>query len=220
MKTREKILQASLLLFNEEGEAHVTTVDIANEIEISPGNLYYHFKGKEVIVEELFGRFEQEMSEVLGKAAVEALSVEDYWFYLYVLFEEIFNYRFFYHNITDIMRRYDRIQRPFTRLLKTKVTTAHTLCEKMVEQDVLQVSSQDELKALVQQIVMTIVYWIDFNALIEKQSVSPSVQMHQGVFQVMSLIAPHLAHNQKEFFNSCKELFQQSVDKAIKSERM
>lgn len=65
MKTREKILLASLALFNDEGEANVTTVDIANELDISPGNLYYHFHGKEEIIEELFSAFELELSDIL-----------------------------------------------------------------------------------------------------------------------------------------------------------
>lgn len=214
MKTREKILQASLLLFNDEGESHVTTVDIANEIDISPGNLYYHFKGKEAIVEELFFRFEQEMSEILAKSDIESLSVEDYWLYIYVLFEEICNYRFLYQNIGDIMRRYDKIQRPFARLLKLKSSTAQTLCEELATRGILQFCSQAELNALVKQIVMTVVYWVNFNGLIERgQNSNPAVLMHQGVFQIMALIAPHLANHQKYFFKECMALFTEAINK-------
>jgi AcrR family transcriptional regulator len=89
MKTRDRILVTSLLLFNEEGEPNVTTVDISNEMDISPGNLYYHFKGKEAIIEALFNRFEVELSDILRAPLEKALSVEDSWFYLYVVPEPV-----------------------------------------------------------------------------------------------------------------------------------
>jgi len=91
MKTRDRILHTSLLLFNEEGEPHTTTVDIANEMEISPGNLYYHFKGKDIIIAELFNQFEHSIGEILKAPVDRSLSVEDNWFHLYVVFEEMYN---------------------------------------------------------------------------------------------------------------------------------
>lgn len=218
LKTREKILQTSLLLFNDEGESHVTTVDIANEMDISPGNLYYHFKGKEVIIEELFRRFDVEMTDILAQSSIDSLQVEDYWFYLFVIFEEIYKYRFLYHNINDIMRTYERIQRPFSRILKAKSATARALIEHMMRQDVLLLNSKEELEMLIQQLVMTIIYWVDYNQLIyanvkNTRDNAHAIQMHEGVFQVMTLIGPHLAQHQHEFFNECKALLQRSIDK-------
>jgi len=66
LKTRDRILVTSLALFNEEGEANTTTIDIANELDISPGNLYYHFKGKDQIIDELFQQYELALGSTLA----------------------------------------------------------------------------------------------------------------------------------------------------------
>ena len=46
MKTKEKIINTAVELFNNHGTKSITTNHIAKKIEISPGNLYYHFKNK------------------------------------------------------------------------------------------------------------------------------------------------------------------------------
>ena len=120
MKTRDRILHTSLLLFNEEGEPNTTTVDIANEMDISPGNLYYHFKGKDVIIAELFSQYEQGLGEILNAPLDQPLSVEDNWFYLYVVFEEMYNYRFLYRNLSDLLLRYPRNEGSFPTHAETQ----------------------------------------------------------------------------------------------------
>ena len=63
MKTRDKIVFAALDLFNENGERNITTNHIAAHIEISPGNLYYHFNNKQEIVREIFALYSAELLE-------------------------------------------------------------------------------------------------------------------------------------------------------------
>ena len=89
-KTKEKILKTALGLFNNEGESAVSAVDIASVIGISPGNLYYHYKGKDEIIVQLFADFEDEIRQVLSSPVREPLKMEDNWVYLYIIFEEIF----------------------------------------------------------------------------------------------------------------------------------
>ena len=128
MKTRDKILLRSLSLFNAEGEPHVTTVDIANELNISPGNLYYHFHGKEEIIQELFAAFEIELIDILTAPIEKTLGAKDAWFYLYIVFEHIFNHRYLYRNLNDILQRYPQIAKKFSKLLELKVQAVLRSC--------------------------------------------------------------------------------------------
>ncbi|MEQ1783280.1 MAG: helix-turn-helix domain-containing protein, partial [Hyphomonadaceae bacterium] len=57
--TKSRILDTALALFNERGVANVTTNHIAEALNMSPGNLYYHFRNKAEIVRELFARIMQ-----------------------------------------------------------------------------------------------------------------------------------------------------------------
>ena len=60
MKTKDRILNGSLELFNMDGATEVTTNDIAKALKMSPGNLYFHFKNKEQIVREIFKKMAAE----------------------------------------------------------------------------------------------------------------------------------------------------------------
>lgn len=62
MKTKERILLGALELFNANAASEVTTNDIARALNMSPGNLYFHYKNKEQIIRELFKRLASETS--------------------------------------------------------------------------------------------------------------------------------------------------------------
>jgi AcrR family transcriptional regulator len=51
--TKQKILDSSLQLFNDNGISNTRLQQIADESGISVGNLAYHFSNKEAITESL-----------------------------------------------------------------------------------------------------------------------------------------------------------------------
>lgn len=108
--TRQRIFDRSLAMFNERGEPRVTTNHIADELEISPGNLYYHFRNKDDIIEQLFVRYEQRMDEALTPPDDRLPGLEDIWMQLHRVFECIWDYRFLYRDLLEILSRNRRLR--------------------------------------------------------------------------------------------------------------
>ena len=212
MKTRDKILATSLLLFNQEGEQNVTTVDIANEMDISPGNLYYHFKGKESIIDALYERYEGELTGLLKQSLEKTLSIEDHWLFIYVIFEEIYQFRFFYLNAANIMLKYPDIERRFRRLIKVKIKTIEALCSHLMEKLDFDVDGVD-VQLLAENIALSLLYWFPYQQLLRPGADSADL-IHKGVYHVLSLVAPYAGEHQQDYMNAIKALYKESLLKS------
>ena len=190
MKTRDRILHVSLLLFNEEGEAQQTAVDISNALEISPGNLYYHFKGKDAIIRVLFDGFEEEMRVILRGARGRVTSIEDNWVYIYILLEEIYDFRFFYRNLGVLLDRYPDLAVRFRTLVAEQRATIANVLDDLIKAGVLTIDPRLR-EALTDQIMMNLTFWLEADTL-NRQARDGARLIHKTVFQVMCLIVPYL----------------------------
>lgn len=210
MKTRDRILVTSLALFNEEGEANTTTIDIANELDISPGNLYYHFKGKEQIIAELFQQYELALGSTLTAPIEKPLSdsrgdVEENWYFLYVVMEEMYQYRFLYYNLDNILQRFPDILRGFRRLVQLKRAALHAICQSLLEQSVIDARGQ-QLLGLVDNMTLTLNFWLNYSQLLHGER-PPQITIHQGVLQLMTMIAPYLGDEELDFYKDCEDIY-------------
>jgi len=217
MKTKDRILVTSLALFNEEGEANTTTIDLANEMDISPGNLYYHFKGKDEIIGELFQQYEVALGETLTAPIEQPLSdkesnVEDNWYYLYVVMEEMFQYRFLYHNLEDILYRYPGIRKRFKRLIQLKRAALYAICQTLLKQAVIHTQDQ-QLVGLVDNMTLTLTFWFSYDQLLNDRR-PPQVTIHQGVLQLLTMVAPYLGDEQLAFYRDCEAIYASMLDQA------
>ena len=186
-RTRSRILEASLALFNEHGEAGVTTGMIAEALGISPGNLYYHFRNKDQIVRELFAAFERRMEvpTQAGGRGIEAL--EDLWLYLHLMMEAVWEYRFLYRELGPMLRRDRRAREHFNRIADRKVEAVEALCADLVEARAMR-ASPAEIATLARNVLVVATYWLEFGTL---RGGEPDLA--RGAHQVMSLVAPYLA---------------------------
>jgi AcrR family transcriptional regulator len=186
MKTRDRILECALQLFNLQGEPNVSTLEIANELDISPGNLYYHFHGKEPLVMELFERFQVELAPLLDPPADARLEAEDYWLFLHLIVERLSHYRFLFQDLSNLAGRLPKLARGIRNLLNSiKRTLASLLARLKAEGQVT--SDTRALGQLVEQITMTLLFSLDYQRILDREGETRVV-----VYQIMMLVAPHL----------------------------
>ncbi|HEX4944601.1 MAG TPA: TetR/AcrR family transcriptional regulator [Usitatibacteraceae bacterium] len=198
-RTRERILAVSLGLFNDRGEANVTTGMIADELNISPGNLYYHFRNKDQIVERLFDRFEERISIAPPEPMAGAGAIEDLWLYLHLMFEAIWDYRFLYRNLDDIVGRNRRLREHFGRIVETKLGAVEGLCRGLADSGLMNANA-GEIRALSLNVLVVATYWLNFRAVRNDRESPDPADPGTGAFQVMSLVAPYLAGEARRHF--------------------
>jgi AcrR family transcriptional regulator len=202
-RTRERILDTSLRLFNDFGEPNVNTTIIAQEMNISPGNLYYHFKNKDDIVTSIFQQFEREIDKLLTVPQDRTPNVEDAWLFLHLLFETIWKYRFFYRDLNNLLINNRTLELRFKTLLGQKVKMARWLCDGLAQLSQLRASST-EIDALATNMVVIATWWLSYEYVLNpRRAAEPEVlseALARGCYHVMSLTAPYLVGDARALF--------------------
>jgi len=105
MKTRDRILDAALQLFNQSGTAAVSTNHIAEALGMSPGNLYYHFKNKEEIIRALFERLFAASDALFVLPPDRAPALDDLLRLVEQNYALLAEFRFIYRELIALLRR-------------------------------------------------------------------------------------------------------------------
>ena len=198
-QTRERILETSLAMFNAQGEPNVTTNHIADELEISPGNLYYHFRNKDDIIEHLFGRYEERIDAALAAPSGRLPGLEDVWLQLHLVFECIWDYRFLYRDLANILSRNRRLRIRFARILRRADEQAHTVMRGLSQAGVMRASAA-ELDAAATNVLVIATFWLNYASA--RGDKDEQVSIRAGIVQVMMLLAPFLRDAERVHLNT------------------
>jgi len=189
-KTRERILDTTLALYNDLGEPNVSTTMIAVEVGISAGNLHYHFRKKDQLTGALLERFVTELDELLPPETWRAGDVEDAWFLLHVLFETIWRYRFLFRDLSGIMTRDRRAGHRLTAIFGRSVEASRGICLGLAESGAM-VATPAELAALAENVTVMTLYWLSYDTVRYPRMTAASA-IARGIYQVLMMFGPFL----------------------------
>ena len=198
-RTAERILEVSLGLFNRFGEPNVSTTLIAAELGISPGNLYYHYTSKDELINALFNRYETGLRKLLD-ASTEVRDVEDTWFVMHSLFELVWESRFLYRDLNDLLSKNRWLETHLQDIIRDKVSSFATLLKNLRSRHMLAMDDAT-LAATANNMVVMLTYWLSFEYVQHpREALEPAAaqaSLLRGAHHTLNLLTPYLQDEAK-----------------------
>jgi AcrR family transcriptional regulator len=211
-RTAERILEVTLELFNRFGEPNVSTTLISAELGISPGNLYYHYPAKDELINTLFDRYERALNDLL-QAADNVRNVEDAWLFFHMLFELIWQYRFLYRDLNDLLSKNRRLETHFQFVLKNKSRAVQTVLGGLTRQHAVRIEPR-EAEAAASAMVVVLTYWLSYEYVRDPRKAlepeSAAAALSRGAYHVLSLLMPYLEPAAREHLFQIAGAYQRS----------
>ena len=193
-RTAERILATALDLFNRYGEPNVATTLIASDMGISPGNLFYHFPAKELLVNALFDEYVHDLDQLLP-AATDVRDMEHAWFFMHSLFELIWRHRFIYRDLNDLLSKNRHLEGQVKGVLQRKQQAFEAMLSGLQEQGLLS-QGAFERQSCATHMVVLLTWWLSYeyvqNPRHALEDTNADHSALRGAQQVLGLLLPYL----------------------------
>jgi AcrR family transcriptional regulator len=215
MKTRDKIIQASIELFNEQGERNVTTNHIAAHLSISPGNLYYHFRNKEDIILSIYEEYARNLLlDTFPQVNPEMKPLDTIILYMDAVFQALMKFRFFYANLPVLLAKNPLLHSKYVEVQHTISKRLSEMLLSLRDADMIDFDD-DELSDIVSILRLINTFWLSFyQTQNENTEINDSVFL-EGVLKILVLLRPYITNSAKADFLEARTMYQQRHKDAL-----
>jgi AcrR family transcriptional regulator len=155
--TKAKILSTARDLFNREGFGALAAVDVANALGMSPGHLYYHYKGKGEIAIALLEAHAHELQSIasaaMDKCVRQGATIEDVWTWVHILVEEAWDARFAYREPFALLRGDPKLATLMRNIFNIQQNAASGLLHALRSAGVIK-ANDEALDGLISQLAL------------------------------------------------------------------
>ena len=208
-RTAERILSTALGLFNRFGEPNVATTLIASDMGISPGNLFYHFPSKELLVNALFDAFEERMFHLLS-AAADVKDLEHAWFFMHSVFELIWEHRFIYRDLNDLLSKNRHLESQVKEVLQRQRQAFEQLL-KGLQANGLLAQTDSEHNSCATHMVVMLTWWLSYEYVQDPRHAMEDNNANRsalrGAQQVLGVLLPYLHAQPKAQLQSLIQVY-------------
>jgi len=193
MGNRQRIIDESLRLMNEQGAQAIGTTQITEALSISPGNLYYHFKNKEEIVRTLFTALDSEIHGIFEPAANSPIQPAVLTSFFIGTFRVAWHYRFFFGGLLHLLRRDEVLAGEYQALQAWTLDRVESVCRQLSKEGVLtKPKGRNGFKILALNLWILWSNWIRYSQISAVGHKMSQLDIITGVKQLFELMSPHL----------------------------
>ncbi|AUC16518.1 hypothetical protein BTO06_15770 [Tenacibaculum sp. SZ-18] len=206
-KKKKLILETAKTLFNERGYSQVTIRMIALKLNMSSGNLNYHFKKREDIFEALYFEMAAEFDERINVLSKIEISIEQVKNDVERSMKRMLDYSFFWTDLYNLLSINVKVQEHFQEVYKKRINGCFLLFKKMKEKDLMIDSSFEfEYDFLADRMINYGNTWLYSGSLYPNKLNLANIDYHIHTF--LSILFPYLTFKGKrEFQNLLPEFF-------------
>ena len=191
MKTKDKIIATAIQLFNLHGTKAISTNHIAKEMDISPGNLYYHFRSKNDIIRSIANKFSSEIGSVLQ---IQLDTISDFSDNLKSLYKRFFrmqqSYQFLFLEGVHLTKQDPMLLDNYTKLRSLIKKGYCELLFNLVKIKIMKKQSIQIIDDLLDAQWIIMWYWINHSVL--DNNTYDDFQIKKGIKLSFSIIKPQL----------------------------
>ncbi len=206
MKTRDKIIQAALELFNTQGERNITTNHIAAHLGISPGNLYYHFRNKEDIIHSIFDEYVNYLSDHFQPHPDGKITLGVMMSYLDAMFETIWRFRFLYYSLPTLLSRDPELHKKYMKFQQVSAQREVDLLFSLQKNNILSVPMED-LDELANSIKVVLVSWVSYRTTISPDTKITKEDIYRGVLKSIFMMKPYFTEQALSDYNHMRSYY-------------
>jgi len=187
MKTNEKIVDKALTLFNKKGVDQVSSLEISQSLNISYGNLTYHYKKKDDIVLALYAQMQQSLDTSINRL-VQCIFEETFYPKLVnEIFDVIWNYRFIYLNINSLMNQFEFICESEKSYYATRIKILNRAKKYLIQEGYLKPEINNNYESLIQNLNMILYAWITDAKLFYEGDEDKKIDIYVSLFYNVAL---------------------------------
>jgi AcrR family transcriptional regulator len=215
MKTRDKIIQASIVLFNEQGERNVTTNHIAADLGISPGNLYYHFRNKEDMILSIYEEYARNLLiETMPEVSPDVKPLDAILLYMDVVFQAMMKFRFFYSNLPVLLAKNPLLHDKYVEVQGFIAQRVSELLLSLRDAKMMDFSDED-LPDIVSILRLVNTFWLSFYQTQNNDNEINDAVFYQGVLKILVIIHPYISTEAKSEFLEARAMYRQRCQDSL-----